>query len=62
MEKLKSLYVGSLPFLTALEFKSPARAYFAVAFPTYVSANTIGRKTVQSLSLSVPVAEVTWLK
>lgn len=60
MEKLKSLYVGSPPFLTVLGKRScltlnhQQEHIFDVAFPTYVSANSIGTKTarLQSLSLS----------
>ena len=53
MEKLKSLYVGSPPFLTVLgkgsclTLNHQQEHIFAVAFPipTYVSANSVGRKT-----------------
>lgn len=51
MEKLKSLYVGSPPFLTVLgkgsclRLNNQQERIFAVVFPTYVSANSIGGKT-----------------
>ena len=51
MEKLKSLYVDSPPFLTVLGKRScltlnrQQEHIFDMAFPTYVSANSIGTKT-----------------